>query len=96
MARKPQTARPALDAADLLGETALVRSQIWQNGRVMVAAIITEATTDPVFLPEGAAALVSLTAFPPGMPSRMMRDVPLYAEPRDESILPATWVKPKC
>lgn len=84
-----------IDAAALLGETALVRSQSWQNGRMLIAAIITEATTDPIFLAEGVSALVSLTAFPPGQPSRMMRDVPLYAEPRDDSTLPATWVKPR-
>ncbi len=93
MSRTTKKAIAAVDAADLLGETALVRSQIWQNGRTVIAAIITEATTDPIFLPEGAAALVSLTAFPPGQPSRMMRDVPLYAGPRDESTLPASWVK---
>lgn len=93
MSRTPKKAVAAVDAADLVGETALVRSPIWQNGRIVVAAIITEATTDPAFLPEGVAALVSLTAFPPSQPSRMMRDVPLYPGQRDESMLPAAWVK---
>jgi hypothetical protein len=88
-------ARPSrkIDADALIGETALVRSSIWQNGTRKVAAIITEATTDEALLPEGAVALVSLTAFPPGSPSRMMRDVPFYAAPRDERSLPAAWVK---
>jgi hypothetical protein len=95
MSRTPKKAVAAVDAADLVGETALVRSQIWQNGKTVVAAIITEATTDPLFLRDEMIALVSLTAFPPGQPSRMMRDVPLYAENRDESTLPATWVKPR-
>lgn len=83
------------DAAALLGEVALVRSPIWQNGRALVAAIVTDATTDAALLPEEAVALVSLTAFAPGAPSRMMRDVPLYAGPRDESALPAAWIKPR-
>lgn len=89
-------ARPTkkIDAAALIGETALVRAAIWQNGRAVVAAIVTEATSDPVLVPQGAIALVSLTAFPAGMPSRFMRDIPLYAVPRDESALPAVWLKP--
>lgn len=89
-------ARPAkkIDAAALIGETALVRAAIWQNGRAVVAAIVTEATNDPVLVPQGAIALVSLTAFPAGMPSRFMRDVPLYAAARDENALPAVWLKP--
>jgi len=88
-------ARPSkkIDADALVGEIALMRSSIWQNGKKAVAAIITDATTDEALLPEGAVALVSLTAFPPGAPSSMMRDVPLYATARDESSLPAAWVK---
>lgn len=82
-----------IDADALIGETALVRSSIWQNGNRKVAAIITDATADEALLPEGAAALVSLTAFPPGAPSRMMRDVPLYRAPQSESTLPAAWLK---
>lgn len=91
MARPPKK----IDADTLIGETALVRSSIWQNGTRKVAAIITDATTDEALLPDGAVALVSLTAFPPGAPSRMMRDVPFFASPRDESSLPAAWVKPR-
>jgi hypothetical protein len=88
-------ARPLkkIDADALIGEIALVRSSIWQNGTRKVAAIITDATADEALLPAGAVALVSLTAFPPGAPSRMMRDVPFYAAPRDESALPAAWIK---
>lgn len=86
-----QTKKIAADA--LVGETALVRAAIWQNGRVAVAAIVTEATTDAAILPEDAVALVSLTAFAPGVPSRTMRDVPLYAAPRDDAALPACWLK---
>lgn len=91
MARPPKK----IDADVLIGENAIVRSSIWQNGTRKVAAIITDATTDEALLPEGAVALVSLTAFPPGAPSRMMRDVPFYAAPRDESSLPAAWTKPR-
>jgi hypothetical protein len=93
MTRQTKKAVAAIDAATLLGEVALVRSSIWMNGRKKVAAIVTDATTDPVLLPDGAVALVSLTAFPPGAPSRMMVDVPLYPAPVDESILPAAWLR---
>lgn len=88
-------ARPTkkIDASGLIGETALVRAGIWQNGRTVVAAIVTDATTDAALLPEDAVALVSLTAFSPGAPSRMMRDVPLYTGPRGDSSLPAAWIK---
>lgn len=89
-------ARPAkkIDAAAVIGEVALVRAAIWQNGRTTVAAIVTEATTDAALLPKDAVALVSLTAFPAGSPSRVMRDVPLYGAPRDENAVPASWLKP--
>lgn len=89
-------ARPTkkIDADALIGEAALVRAAIWQNGRIVVAAIITEATTDSALLPAAAIALVSLTAFPAGMPSRLMRDVPLYAEPGDESAAQPTLLRP--
>jgi hypothetical protein len=83
----------AIDADSLLGSIALVRAAIWQNGQRKVAAIVTDATSDAALLPEGAISLVSLTAFPPGAASRMMRDVPLYASPVDETSLPAAWIK---
>jgi hypothetical protein len=93
MTRQTKKAVAAIDAATLLGEVALVRSSIWMNGRRKVAAIVTDATTDAVLLPEGAVALVSLTAFPPGAPSRMMVDVPLYPKDLDDSTLPLAWIK---
>ncbi|WP_434663491.1 hypothetical protein P5W99_24475 [Paraburkholderia sp. A3BS-1L] len=88
-------ARPTkkIDAAALIGETALVRAAIWQNGRAVVAAIVTEATNDAALLPDKAIALVSLTAFPAGAPSRLMLDVPLYSGPQDGATLPAAWLK---
>ncbi len=93
MTRQTKKATAALDAATLLGEVALVRSSIWMNGKKKIAAIVTDASTDPAFLPDGAIALVALTCFPPGVPSRMMLDVPLYPAPVDESALPAAWLK---
>ncbi|NVI06363.1 hypothetical protein FSB64_21850 [Paraburkholderia sp. JPY454] len=88
-------ARPSkkIDADALVGEIALMRSSIWQNGKVKVAAIITEATTDAALLPENAIALVSMTAFPAGAPSRIMRDVPLYAADPEDAALPSAWLK---
>lgn len=86
------TKKIAADA--LIGETALVRAAIWQNGRIVVAAIVSDATTDPVLLPKGAIALVSLTAFPAGAPSRFMRDLPLYPSAQSDAVLPSVWLKP--
>lgn len=91
-------ARPTnkkIDADALLGEIAIVRSSIWNNGQRKVAAIVTDATTDAALLPDGAIALVSLTAFPPGSASRMLRDVALYPNAADEATLPAAWIKSK-
>jgi hypothetical protein len=88
-------ARPSkkIDADALVGEIALMRSSIWQNGKRQVAAIITDATTDAALLPENAIALVSLTAFAPGAPSRLVRDVPLYEGPQADDVMPSVWLK---
>ncbi|CAN7419374.1 hypothetical protein [Paraburkholderia hospita] len=88
-------ARPSkkIDADALVGEIALMRSSIWQNGKRKVAAIITEATTDAALLPERAIALVSVTAFAPGAPSRLVRDVPLYEGPQEDDVMPSVWLK---
>lgn len=93
MTRQTKKAVAALDAATLLGAVALVRSSIWMNGKKKIAAIVTDATTDATFLPDGAIALVSLTCFPPGVTSRMMLDVPLYPKDLGESTLPLAWLK---
>jgi hypothetical protein len=89
------TNKKTIEADALLGEIAFVRSSIWNNGQRKVAAIVTDATTDAALLPDDAIALVSLTAFPPGSPSRMLRDVALYASAVDEKTLPAAWLKSK-
>ena len=88
-------ARPSkkIDADALVGEIALMRSSIWQNGKRKVAAIITDATTDAALLPENAIALVSLTAFAPGAPSRLMVDVPLFRSDQGDSVLPSASLK---
>ncbi|BCF96621.1 hypothetical protein PPGU19_011900 [Paraburkholderia sp. PGU19] len=88
-------ARPSkkIDADALVGEIALMRSPIWQNGKRKVAAIITEATTDEALLPENAIALVSLTAFPADAPSRVMVDVPLYRTDPDADVFSSAWLK---
>ncbi|WP_342705161.1 hypothetical protein OHZ10_29250 [Burkholderia arboris] len=91
MARSPKKAEIVID--ELLAEAALVRSPLWLNGKRKVAAIVTDATIDPALLPENALALVSLTAFAPGSPSRMMVDVPLYATDPGVDMLPAAWLK---
>ncbi len=89
-------ARPSkkIDADALVGEIALMRSSIWQNGKRKVAAIITDATTDAALLPDKAIALVSVTAFAPGVPSRLVRDVPLYEGPQGDDVTPSAWLKP--
>ncbi|WP_230958676.1 hypothetical protein [Burkholderia stagnalis] len=96
MARSPKKAdanalRFSID--ELLAESALVRSPLWLNGKRKVAAIIADATVDPALLPENAIALVSVTAFAPGLPSRMMVDVPLYVADPGPDVLPAAWLK---
>ncbi|HTH61716.1 MAG TPA: hypothetical protein VL689_16365 [Paraburkholderia sp.] len=89
MARPSRTVDP--DA--LLGAVALMRSAIWQNGKIKVPALITEATTDAALLPDKAIALVSVTAFPAGAMSRLMRDVPLYRSDPGATESQAAWLK---
>lgn len=88
-------ARPSkiTDADALLGEIALIRSSIWHNGARRVASLITSATTDAALLPEGAVALVCVTAFPAGAPSRLLIDVPLYPREPKDGVFPAAWLK---
>lgn len=88
-------ARPlkTIDADALLGEVALIRSAIWNNGARRVAALVTGATTDAALLPDGAVALVSVTAFPAGCASRLMVDIPLYPREPNSGVLPAAWLK---
>ncbi|WP_419692228.1 hypothetical protein ACN262_08485 [Burkholderia gladioli] len=96
MARSPKKAEansPQISIDELLAEAALVRSALWMNGKRKVAAIVAEATIDSALLPENALALVSVTAFPPGAPSRTMADVPLYAADPGPDVLPAAWLK---
>ncbi|VWD12371.1 hypothetical protein BLA18628_03295 [Burkholderia aenigmatica] len=96
MARSPKkfdANAPRISIDDLLADVALVRSLLWLNGKRKVAAIITDATVDPALLPENAIALVSVTAFAPGAPSRMMVDVPLYVADPGTDVLPAAWLK---
>ncbi len=96
MARPPKKAEanaPKISIDELLAESALVRSPLWLNGKRKVAAIIADATVDPALLPPNAIALVSVTAFAPGAPSRMMVDVPLYAADPGADVLPAAWLK---
>lgn len=89
-------ARPSkkIDADALVGEIALMRSSIWQNGKRKVAAVITDATTDAALLPEKAIAVVSLAAFPPFAPTQLMRDVPLYPGDQGDVAIPCAWLKP--
>lgn len=91
--RKAEANAPTTSIDELLAESALVRSPLWLNGRRKVAAIVADATVDSALLPENAIALVSVTAFPPGAPSRMMVDVPLYAADPGADVLPAAWLK---
>lgn len=96
MARSPKKSdanAPRISIDELLADVALVRSLLWLNGKRKVAAIITDATVDPALLPENAIALVSVTAFAPGSPSRMMVDVPLYVVDPGTDVLPAAWLK---
>lgn len=79
-----------------LGDIVIARSSAWLNGRQRVAAVVTRLDTDPGLVPEGAIAVVALTAFPPGAPSRLMQDVPLYPSEPAAGVLPAAWIKDKC
>ncbi|MCY0854325.1 hypothetical protein [Cupriavidus sp. D39] len=94
MARPAKTAKSnaASAAAELIGETVLMRSALWLNGRRMVAAIVT-GIEEAEFALAGALAIVSVTAFPPGAPSRMMHDVPLFEKEPPAEVIPAAWRK---
>lgn len=96
MARKdkPPMAKQAMPL--LIGEIVLMRSSVWLNGRRQVAALVTGMDLDQGLIPENAMAVVSLTAFPPGAPSRIMQDVPLYQSEPAADVLPAAWLKAKC
>lgn len=76
----------------LVGATVLMRSSLWMNGRRTVAGILT-AVEETNFGLGDAQAIVSVTAFPPGSPSRTMGDVPLYAEDPGEGVIPAAWLR---
>lgn len=89
MARPPKKT----EADALIGCTVLMRSSLWNNGKRKVAAIVSDATTDEALLPERAIALVSVTAFPPGAPSRIVVDVPLYEADRGDAVLPSACMK---
>lgn len=88
---KAETPKAAKAVPSPLGQTILMRSQIWQNGRRTVAAIVTGV--DQVSEIELGAAdyIVSATAFPPGLPSRMLQCVPLFAKEPGADVVPAAW-----
>lgn len=94
MARPAKTAKSnaASAAGELTGEIVLMRSALWMNGRRAVAAIVT-GIEEADFGLAGALAIVSVTAFPPGAPSRMMRDVPLFEKEPPAEVIPAAWFK---
>ncbi|ENZ79615.1 hypothetical protein M3795_16830 [Ralstonia pickettii] len=92
MSRSSKKAASAVDVSDLVGEVVLVRSSLWMNGRRKVAAIVTGIEETSFGLGE-AIAVVSLTAFPLGSPSRTMADVPLFAEDPGEGVIPAAWLR---
>ncbi|MCP3017975.1 hypothetical protein [Cupriavidus basilensis] len=94
MAKPAKTAKSnaASAAGELTGEVVLMRSALWMNGRRAVAAIIT-GIEEAEFGLAGAVAIVSATAFPPGAPSRMMRDVPLFEKEPAAEVIPAAWFK---
>lgn len=77
----------------LVGETVLMRSSLWMNGRRTVAAIVTGIEETSFGLGD-ALAVVSVTAFPPGSPSRTMGDVPLFASEPGPDVIPAAWPRP--
>lgn len=77
----------------LVGATVLMRSSLWMNGKRTVAGILTGVEETNFGLGD-ALAIVSVTAFPPGSPSRTMGDVPLYTEDPGEKVVPAAWLRP--
>ncbi|KWR88780.1 hypothetical protein [Cupriavidus sp. IDO] len=99
MAKTAKTAKTGASEAarepgvTLIGETVLMRSSLWLNGRRTVAAIVTGIEEESFGL-GGALAIVSVTAFPPGSPSRTMGDVPLYATEPESDVIPAAWPRP--
>lgn len=87
MSRQAKTAKTSL-----LGVTVLMRSAVWLNGQREVAAIVT-GIEETEFALEGALAVVTVTAFPPGAPSRFIREVPVFAKEPAEDIVPAAWIR---
>lgn len=96
MARKEKQLVAKQPLPVLIGEMVLMRSAVWLNGRRQVAALVTGMDLDPGLIPENAVAVVSLTAFPPGAPSRIMQDIPLFPSEPSPDVLPAAWLKTKC
>lgn len=92
MTRSSKKAAAAVDVSDLVGEIVLVRSSLWMNGRRKVAAVVT-GIEEASFGLGDALAVVSVTAFPPGSPSRTMGDVPLYASEPAAEVVPAAWLR---
>ena len=71
-----------------LGRTVFMRSAVWNNGKRIVAAIVTGVDDASEVELNGAEFIVSVTAFPPGMPSRIMQQVPLFLrQPADDNLL---------
>ncbi len=102
MAKPAKTAKTERAAASnegvssvsLVGTTVLMRSALWMNGKRTVAAIVT-GVEEASFGLGDALAIVSVTAFPPGSPSRTMGDVPLYAAEPGADVIPAAWLRPQ-
>ena len=76
-----------------LGQTVFMRSALWQNGDKTIVAIVTGVDQANKIELDKADFIVSVTAFPPGLPSRTLQFIPLFSNEPEAGVLPAAWLK---
>jgi len=89
----PVASKPSKNHFSPLGSTVLMRAAVWKNGTQEVVALVTGVDDAAEIELNGADYIISVTAFPPGMSSRIMQQIPLYKnKPEDDSVLCA-WLR---
>ena len=76
-----------------LGQTVFMRSALWQNGDKTIVAIVSGVDDVSEIELDGADFIVSVTAFPPGLPSRILQFVPLFSKEPETGAFPVAWLK---
>ena len=79
--------------ASPVGATVFMRSGLWQNGRSTIVGIVTAVQEAEEIELAGADFIVSVTAFPPGLPAKPRERVPFYNDDPGSSVMPAAWLK---